>query len=73
MKEPDPSLAHPHPPGAVDALPEHASGRCRLRPVIGAVFVCLERGAELGNGVGIWRDLNEGTNHGYDFYVNLLP
>ena len=66
MKESGPSLVHPHPPGAVDALPGHTSDRCWLRPVIGAVFVCLERGAELGNGVGIRRHLNEGTNHGYE-------
>ena len=35
-----------------DALSEHASDRCRLRLVIGAVSVCLKRGAELGDGVG---------------------
>ena len=29
--------------------------------MIGAVFVCLERGAELGDGVGIRRHLDEGT------------
>ena len=66
VKEPCPSLVHSHPPGAVDALPEQASDRCRLRPVIRAVFVCLERCAELGDGVGILRHLDEGTNHCYE-------
>ena len=55
MEESDPSLVHPHRPGAVDALPEHASDRCRLGSVVGAVPVCLERGTEAGDGVGIRR------------------
>ena len=66
MEEPGPSLVHPHPPGAVDALPKHASDRCRLRYVIGAVPVCLERGTEVGDGVSIRRHLDEGTNHWYE-------
>ena len=53
MEKTGPSLMHLHPPGPVDAPPEHASDRCRLRLVIGAVSVCLKRGAELGDGVGI--------------------
>ena len=53
MEKTGPSLVHLHPPGPVDAPPEHASDRCRLSPVIGAVLVCLERGAELRNCVGI--------------------
>ena len=65
VKELGPSLMHLHPPGAVYTLPEHSSDRCRLRPLIGAVSVCLERGAELGDGVGIRRHLDEGTNHLY--------
>jgi len=51
VEESGPSLVHPHPPGAVDALPKHASDRCRLEFVIGAVPVCLERGTEAGDGV----------------------
>ena len=53
MEKPGPSLMHHHPQGPVDGPPEHASDRCRLRSVIGAVLACLERGAELGDGVGI--------------------
>ena len=66
MEESGPSLVHPHPPDAVDALPKHASGRCRLGSVVGAVPVCLERGTEVGDGVGIRRHLDEGTNHWYE-------
>lgn len=66
MEESGPSLVHPHPPGAVDALPKHASDRCRLGSVVGAVPVCLERGTEVGDGVGIRRHLDEGTNHWYE-------
>ena len=51
VKESGPSLMHPHPPGAVYTLLELASDRCRLIPLIGAVSVCLERGAELGDGI----------------------
>ena len=36
-----PSLVHLHPPGPVDAPPEHASDRCRLCSVTGAVLVCF--------------------------------
>ena len=43
----------PQSPRVIDALPEHASDRCRLRLVIGAVSVCLKRGTELGDGVDI--------------------
>ena len=53
VKEPSPSSMNPKSPRVIDALPEHASDRCRLRLVIGAVSVCLKRGAELGDGVGI--------------------
>ena len=53
VNESSPSSVHPQSPCVIDALPEHASDRCLLRLVIGAVSVCLKRGAELGDGVGI--------------------
>ena len=66
MTESGPSLMHSHSPYVVDALPEHASDRCRLRLMTGAVSVCLKRGAELGDGVDIRRHLSEGTSHWYE-------
>ena len=53
VKESSPSSVHPQSPRVIDALPERDSDRSRLRFVIGAVLVCLKRGAELGDGVGI--------------------
>ena len=44
VKEPSPSSVHLQSPRVINALSEHASDRCRLRLVIGAVSVCLKRG-----------------------------
>ena len=39
VKESSPSSVHPQSPRVIDALPEHAFDRCRLRLVIGAFDV----------------------------------
>ena len=57
---------HLHTPSPVDAPPEHASDRSSLRDLIGAELACLERGAELGDGVGTRWHFDEGASHWYE-------